>query len=80
MQVTVTEVLPQKTTTGKFYQKVTCGDGVTYSAWDDDFTADKGKTVDVEVTTKGTFKNIKKVKSADSPQQPAASSSANNKT
>ena len=69
MQLTVTEVLPQKSTTGKFYQKVTCSDGVTYSAWDDDFTQDRGKTVDVELVVKGTFKNIKKPKT-DSPQQP----------
>jgi hypothetical protein len=68
MELFIKEVVPQKTATGKFYQKVTCGDGETYSAWDSDFTPFVGQAASVEVATKGNFKNIKL---AGAPAAPA---------
>lgn len=67
MELLIKEVVPQKTTTGRFYQKVTCGDGVTYSAWDSDFTPYVGQTASVEVSTRGNFKNIKLADSSAAP-------------
>lgn len=73
MQLLIKEVVPQKSVkSGKFYQKVTCGDGVTYSAWDDDFTPYLNHMADVEIKEQGNYKNIKLVKESTSPA-PASS-------
>ena len=64
MELLVKEVVPSKSSTGKFYQRVTCGDGVTYYAWDYDFLPHLNQVVSVEIITKGSFKNIKMVENA----------------
>jgi hypothetical protein len=74
----VKEVKPLTSGTGKNYQRVTLGDGVEYSAWDNnkgnDFSVLVNQSVDVETWTNGKFKNVqiaKKEQSAASAPAPA---------
>jgi hypothetical protein len=68
MKVKINTAIPTKSEkSGKLYQKINYDNDQKASSWDDDFTKLIGQEVDVEITEKNGFKNIKLVGGAAKP-------------
>jgi hypothetical protein len=61
MKVKLNTVVPTKSKNGKFYQQVNYDNDQKASAWDDDLTPFIGQEVEVEITEKNGYKNVKLV-------------------
>jgi hypothetical protein len=67
MKVKLNTVVPTKSKNGKFYQQVNYDNDQKASAWDDDLTPFIGQEVEVEITEKNGYKNLKLVGGAAKP-------------